>query len=137
MTFQDLPDDWSDRSLTPDLLPDIVDLFVSDEAKSAGCLALLVLDSELRMLQPIVISEMAGHRPGEGGGDFLEQFAAMLDESGARVVAALGRLGDVPPSEGDVAWASYLRDSLGGRLVGVFLATRDAVVEIGPTTAAA
>ncbi|WP_235735097.1 hypothetical protein [Nocardioides alcanivorans] len=137
MTFQDLPQDWSDHSLTRDLLPDVVDLFVGEAERLEGCLALLLLDSDRRLVQPIVISEMGDDAPSEDVSTFFAHLVAMIEDEDAHVVAARGRLGPAKPSEHDAEWGAFLRLHLGRRLAGLFLATPDSVVELTGGSAAA
>jgi hypothetical protein len=59
MSFDDLPDGWTQQPLTdPRLVADVLDLCVSDADRCAGALAILMCDEEGRLLQPGIISDL-------------------------------------------------------------------------------
>jgi hypothetical protein len=59
MTFEDLPNDWSDRPLTdPALLSDVLDLVVFEKDRAAGAVSFLLCDDEGRLVQPVTIGEL-------------------------------------------------------------------------------
>ena len=135
MTFDDLPENWADLPLdTPGLAADVADLFVGHADRERGCVALLLAGPDLRMLTPLVVSDVppdadptmvapaparartrAGGRPGRAG-------------------VRPGRPGSVLLTDADREWHEVVLgacEESGMRLVGAFLAT-PAVVRTFP-----
>ena len=59
MSFDDLPDNWSDLPLdTPGLAADVADLVVGHRDRLGGCLGLVITHPDLTMGQPAVINDV-------------------------------------------------------------------------------
>jgi hypothetical protein len=55
MTFDDLPDDWSDRPLTdPALVADVLDLVVFARDRQQGAVSFLLCDEDARLVQRLM-----------------------------------------------------------------------------------
>jgi hypothetical protein len=135
MTFEDLPHDWPTRPLTdPRIAADVVDLVVRESDRATGCLTILLCDDTRRMIQPISITDLdlVGPAPGEYGRPFdlvVGEFAERL----GGVVVAIGRPHGSSPDDEARAWheaaIAGCREH-GVPLLGTYLATADAVVEM-------
>ncbi|MBM6405170.1 hypothetical protein JQN72_13055 [Phycicoccus sp. CSK15P-2] len=131
MSFDDLPESWSDLPLDdPRLAADVVDLLVGHADRLDGCLCLLLLDDGLRLLQPVLVSEGGQERDpraaAPGIGAVLDDVAA----AGGALVFARGRDGSVLLTDTDRVWHEVvLAESRrsGAPLVGAYLATPAAV----------
>jgi hypothetical protein len=128
MAFTDLPPDWPTLPITrSDLLPDVLDLVVGDEARASGTLTLLICDRSDRLVCPIQITDI-----GEPGAERTSHLvtamatAAELDPD-AGVLAAVGRHGGLSVTDDDRDWADALAASAAGnvRLLGVHVVTSD------------
>lgn len=135
MTFNDLPADWPTRPLTDTTLAaDVVDLVVRDGDRATGCLSILLCDDDLRMVQPISIGDLdeAGPAPGEYRRPFDLIVGGVGDRLGG-VVVAIGRPEGTVPDDEARAWheaaIAACRDH-DVPLIGTYLATADAVVEM-------
>ncbi len=127
MAFENLPETWTRLPLDdPGLAADVVDLVVSHADRLDGCVCLLVLDAELRLVQPCVVGDVpADADPGAMRG-FLVQLARMVAAEGGAVLFARGREGSVLLTDVDRAWHEVVLDGCrrgGARLVGAYLAT--------------
>ena len=59
MSFDDLPDNWSDLPLdTPGLAADVADLVVGHRDRLAGCIGLVITRPDLTMSRPAVINDV-------------------------------------------------------------------------------
>ena len=59
MSFDDLPDNWSDLPLdTPGLAADVANLVVGHRDRLAGCIGLVITRPDLTMGQPAVIHDV-------------------------------------------------------------------------------
>ena len=127
MTFEDLPDNWSDLPLdTPGLAADVADLVVGYRDRIGGCIGLVLTRADLTMAQPAVVSDLDDSVPPEQLGPFLGQLAAMVSEAGGALVFVRGRDGSVLLSDTDRRWHQLVLEvcrARGVRLVGAFLAT--------------
>jgi hypothetical protein len=131
MAFTDLPEDWSDHPITdPALLPDILDLFVSERSRATGALYLLICDPSDRLVLPMCIDELDDAPAGPPArAEMLAPMLAHIEElepDGA-VLAALARPGGLSVTPEDRVWADALASAAAGRLrlLGVHLVTPD------------
>ncbi len=61
MRFDDLPRDWAQRPITdPDVFEGVVDLIVTEQARSDGATYLLLCHPNGRLLQPICLPDEPG-----------------------------------------------------------------------------
>lgn len=131
MTFQDLPKNFRDLSLDdPVLRADAVDLFVSQADREDGCLAIVLLDEEHRVVQPCVITEMGPAEPAELPGVLRTLFDHVQPPA---VVLALGREGSALFTDLDRQCHQVLVDLCARTridLLGFFVATGAAVREM-------
>jgi hypothetical protein len=131
MTFDDLPENFRDLSLDdPVLRGDAVDLFVGHHDRADGCLAIILLDDDHRVLQPVLITEMGVADPGA----LAEPVRLLLDQTRPpAVVVALGRTGSPLFTDNDRACHQVLVDlcrELRVELVGAYVATDHGVREL-------
>lgn len=108
MSFEDLPEDWSDRSLDdPVLAADVIDLFVHDRDRAGGCMAVLLCDGDNRLLTPLVIAEVEEEDVDDALDYLLSHVVPMLarDEDDAHDADA-GASGAARPSPGAAGGAS-------------------------------
>jgi len=127
MSFDDLPDNWSDLPLdTPGLAADVADLVVGHRDRVGGCIGLVLTQPDLTMGQPAVINDVDdGVRPEEFR-PFLVQLCRMLAEGGGALLFVRGRDGSVLLTDSDRRWHQLAIDACratGVSLVGAFLAT--------------
>lgn len=128
MAFTDLPPDWPTLPITrPDLLPDVLDLVVGDEARASGSLMLLICDGSDRLVCPIETTDIGEPRAERTSHlATVMAMAAELDPD-AGVLAAVGRHGGLSATDDDHDWADALAASAAGnvRLLGVHVVTSD------------
>ena len=135
MTFDDLPDSWSDLPLdTPGLAADVADLFVSVADRESGCVALLLTDAERRLAQPVLINDVPPDADPRPLAEFLTGLAATLRAARGALVLVRGRLGRVLLTDDDRRWhelvlATCRREEV--LVLGAYLAT-PAVVRAFP-----
>ncbi len=132
MTFHDLPENWSDLPLdTPGLAADVADLVVGDQDRLAGCVGLVLVQPDLTMGQPYVISDVDARTGSpEELRPFLDALCGVLAETERALLFVRGREGSVLVTDSDRCWHQVAIDSCrraGVRLVGAFLATPAAV----------
>jgi len=130
MTFQDLPKNIAQRPLTNEkLVADLLDLLIGDRDRHDGCLLIVVCDNELRLVQPIVITEMPDRPDLQVIESAVAIVAASMAESepdGALLVA-LGRRAGLSISTDDHAWVQAIERGCQGRvrLLGVHVVTSE------------
>lgn len=127
MEFNDLPRDWGDRDLTTgDLATGVIDLFLDIPTREAGCLLLLFLDPDGRLLSPAVFDDVPEDASPQPLLDMLIHFTNE-ENAGLGVIVARGRPGAPFSTAADRVWANALREMLmtseGCRLRGFYLAT--------------
>lgn len=130
MAFTDLPDNWDSYPITdPALLPDVLDLVVSEQARATGALYLLVCDPGDRLVLPMQITELADAPAGPGRDALLTVITDKVCEiePDAGVLAAVARPGGLSATADDRAWAEALAQACDGRvrLLGVHVVTMD------------
>lgn len=131
MTFEDLPHDLRDLPLDdPDLRADVVDLFVGYVDRLDGCFAIVLLDHDHRIVQPVLITEMGEVDPPA----LAVPLRALLTTAGpAAVIGALGRTGSALFTDTDRACHQVLVDlcrELEIDLLGAYVATDNLVREL-------
>lgn len=131
MTFEDLPQNFRDLSLDdPVLRADAVDLFVGQADREDGCLAIVLLDEEHRVVQPCVITDMGPADP-----KTLPRAVRLFlgEVHPPAIVAALGRAGSPLFTDLDRQCHQVLVDvcrEAGVDLLGFFVATAAALREM-------
>lgn len=129
MSFEDLPHDWQHLPLTdPDHITDVLDLFVSMEARFDGAILLLVCDEDRRPIQPIQIDDVNSVEP-EQMRELLPGLAATIADANpaATVLIAIARDGSLSIRRSDQLWSECLHDAFSGQLpvIGIHLVTPD------------
>lgn len=130
MAFTDLPADWPTLPITrPDLVCDVLDLVVSEQARASATLTLLLCDSSDRLISPMQVADLD---EAPLGADRLEMLATIMDaaadiDSDAGVLAAIGRPGGLSVTADDLDWADALAATTARtvRLLGVHLVTAE------------
>jgi hypothetical protein len=130
MTFDDLPDGWDLLPLTePRLVADVLDLFVSIEARERGCLALLLCDDADRLQAPVLIDELDDASPPAERVALLRTLLAHVASAdlAAALLAGIARPGGLSVTRADETWAAAVADAARGqlRLLGVHVVTPD------------
>ncbi len=127
MSFDDLPDRWSDLPLdTPGLGADVADLFVGIAAREAGAFALLLTDGERRLVQPVVVDDVPDDADPAAVVPLLDHVAQSLRGTGGGFVFVRGRAGSVLLTDADRRWHEVVLAACrrgGARLDGAYLAT--------------
>ncbi len=131
MTFENLPDNIDDLSLTDRRhAADVVDLFVADSARADGALGILVCDEHGRLVQPIVLSDVPPDADATTVAAFFLHLLPRVAEQQGSLVVGRGRPRGGVPNDLDRAWHQQTIDSCathGVPLLGFYLATRDGV----------
>lgn len=131
MTFQDLPQNFRDLSLDDPLLrADAIDLFVGHADRVDGCFAIVLLDDEHRVEQPVLITEMGQANPATLQVPLRTLLAEVRPPA---IVGALGRPGSPLFTDTDRACHQVLVEvcrELGIDLLGAYVATEDVVREL-------
>lgn len=135
MSFEDLPPDWKDRPLSdPRLAADVVDLFVRDDDRLTGSVAVLLCDTEHRLLQPVLVTMDTDPVPLADKRLVVQRFTEIVTHGlGAALVLAVARPKGAYVTDGDREWHETAirgcRES-GVELLGVFVVTRHTVREV-------
>lgn len=131
MSFDDLPENWSDLPLdSPGLAADVADLVVSHRDRSGGCVGLILTGPDLRMSQPCVVNEVDESVEPDEFSPFLRQLSRMVADTGGSMIFVRGRTGSVLLSDADRRWHQVAIDACrggGAPLLGAFLATPSTV----------
>jgi hypothetical protein len=125
MTFEDLPDDWSDRPLTdPALVADVLDLVVSARDRQQGAVSFLLCDEDARLLQPVTITDLPATPASDDRRRCLRTVVGAMSGCGSLLVA-LARGDGLSISASDEGWrdAAVAECSRGVRLLGVHVVT--------------
>ena len=125
MTFEDLPNDWSDRPLTdPALVSDVLDLVVFEKDRAAGAVSFLLCDDEARLVQPVTIGELPATMTQDERVHFVSVMVEGMGHCGAMVVA-LARDDGLSITAEDQAWLRAAKQACGDdvRLLGVHVVT--------------
>lgn len=136
MSFDDLPESWSDHPIDdPGRAADVVDLFVGHADRQGGCLLLLLLGPERRLVQPFLVGEVADDADPARAAPGVREIVAGVAAVGGAVVFARGRPGSVLLTDADRRWHEMVlaacRDG-GAPLAGAYLATPAAVRAFPP-----
>ena len=127
MSFDDLPENWSDLPLDdPGLAADVADLVVGHADREGGCVALVLTHADRRMSQPCVVNDVDDTVEPAEFGPFLEQLSRMVAETGGGVLFVRGRPGSVPLTDADRRWhdmAVHACRAGGAPLLGAYPAT--------------
>ncbi|HEX2704125.1 MAG TPA: hypothetical protein VHM65_00050 [Candidatus Lustribacter sp.] len=129
MTFHDLPRGWDDGPVTdPSLVADVLDLFVSEQARATGALCLLLCDEADRLLQPCTVGDLPHDLSVDERRLALRPFAQALGGSPRRggILVAVGRDGADLVTASDIAWREAAESELREwdvRLLGVYVVT--------------
>lgn len=140
MSFDDLPESWSDHPVDPGRAADVVDLLVGHADREAGCLLLLLLDRERRVVQPCLVGEVGADADPARAEPAVRELASTTAREGGALLFARGRPGSVLLTHADRRWHETVlaacRDG-GAPLVGAYLATPAAVRSFPPPLEAA
>ncbi|WP_353950063.1 hypothetical protein V6K52_10450 [Knoellia sp. S7-12] len=131
MTFDDLPKNFRELSVDdPILRADAIDLFVGLHDREEGCFAIVLLDEEHRVAQPVLITEMGDADPAA----LTAPVRALLTEvRPPAIVSALGRRGSPLFTDTDRACHQLLVDvcrELQIELIGAYVATENLIREM-------
>jgi hypothetical protein len=125
MTFEDLPNNWSDRPLTdPALVSNVLDLVVFAKDRAAGAVSFLLCDDEARLVQPVTIGELPVTMTQAERVRFVSVMVEGMAHRGAMVVA-LARDDGLSITAEDLAWCRAAHEACGStvRLLGVHVVT--------------
>ena len=106
MTFEQLPPDWSRRSVIDDeIFLDLVDLVVMDRDRHAGALYVLLCGPTERLVQPCVVADLPAEPVPDRHRAF-EPFAEAVRTNipGGGLVAIVARPGRADTTDADRAW---------------------------------
>ncbi len=131
MSFDDLPQNWSDLPLdTPGLAADVADLVVGHVDRVAGCIGLVLTSADLTMGQPAIISDVHDAVRPDDLRPALDHLCTLLAETGGALLFVRGREGSVRFSDYDRRWHQMAIEACRAadvRLIAAFLATPAAV----------
>jgi len=132
MRFDELPRDWAQRPITdPDVLEGVIDLIVTDKARCAGATYLLLCHPNVRLLQPICLSDeprsMDVGEVLEGVRMLLAEFARHDVHDVVMVIARPGQLSPTPRDQDLRVAFEEACASAGFTLHAVAIAAPDAV----------
>jgi hypothetical protein len=124
MTFEDLPNDWSDRPLTdPALVTDVLDLVVFARDRAAGAVSFLLCDDEARLVQPVTIGELPVTMT---HGERVRCVSVMVEGMSHRgaMVVALARDDGLSITADDLDWCRAAQEACSAvQLLGVHVVT--------------
>jgi hypothetical protein len=133
MSFEDLPADWAQRPITdPDVFEGVIDLIVTDQARSEGATYVLLCHEGGRLMQPIWLpDEPHTVDVGQVQGGLVRLLTEAAGAGVRDVVMAIARPGrpDATPRDRDLR-AAFEGACLttGVRLLGVAIAAPTGVV---------
>lgn len=139
MSFDDLPDGWTEQPLTdPRLVADVLDLVVSDADRRAGVLAVLFCDEQGRLVQPSIISDLDYASSEAERCRLFGNFVTHLTDYFDSILFALARADGLTITADDESWARAAQHACSGelRLLGFHLITRDGSRLVPGTVAA-
>ena len=134
MTFEDLPENANEIPLTdPVVAGDVIDLIIGEADRAAGCLAVMVCDSEHRGVQPILVGDVPDDADPGGLVNLLRAVAPLLQESGGSVLIGRGRAHGSRATDADREWheaAIATCRAAGLQLLGFHVATAEGVLRL-------
>lgn len=126
MTLHDLPEDWPSIPLTdPDHIADVLDIFVSLEARHCGALVVIICDEQRRPLQPVQIDDMPAC-PAADALTLLTHLARVVGEvPGGSALFGIARLRKHRVTANDQAWRHAIETAFDGHaaVLGVHVVT--------------
>lgn len=145
MTFEDLPKDWATRPLTdPDLVRDVLDLFVSRADRETGGLALLLCSREGRLRQPMFIEGLdlaASPEQRDEAIGWVIQMCEEVEDGASPLAVVLATVhAEGHPSDDDRAWHQCAIDrcrTAGIELLSMHVVLAHEVVTLPPARKAA
>jgi hypothetical protein len=105
MSFDDLPENWSDLPLdSPGLGADVADLVVGLADRESGCIGLLLTDADRVLVQPMVVGEVPADGGDESVAGRLDTVLRLVRELGGALGFVRGRPGSVLLTDADRRW---------------------------------
>ncbi|ADB33327.1 hypothetical protein Kfla_4292 [Kribbella flavida DSM 17836] len=139
MTFTDLPKDWRRRPLSDVLIAaDVVDLYCTAGDRRRGALTLFICDEQDCFRGAVVIDLcelLDEHRPPQLAAALRPVVRPLQVYPGGALMLALSRPGPAAISDDDREWAeaaARVCRTTGVRLLGFYIASRDAVLPADP-----
>ena len=135
MSFSDLPEDWPTIPLTdPTHVANVLDIFVSMEARAVGSLLLLVCDELRRPVQAIEVAEIS-RSPLPDSVEILRPIASTIADAlpDATLLCAIARTGSLQPRRSDAAWGDCLHEAFADRIpiIGIHVVTPRGTLDLG------
>lgn len=130
MSFDDLPANANQLPLTGQLGADVIDLIILDEDRAAGCVGLMLCDSEDRAIQPVVLKDVPDDADPAEFATLLDLVLPLVAATDGSVIIGRGRPRGTRPTDSDRTWHEQAIRSCrehGVRLLGFHLATGDGV----------
>jgi hypothetical protein len=141
MTFEELPADWPTMPLIDSThMADVLDLFVSIQARREGALMMLICDEERRPLTPVQFDELPPTPPPDAEAKFAELARQIGNEfSGVTVLFALARSGRLRLTAVDKAWLSCINSAFAPHveIIGLFVITLGGSIRVEALESAA
>ena len=114
MTFEDLPPRASEIPLTNRrVASDVIDLIVGDTDRAAGCVGVMICDSEDRGIQPIVLHDVPPEADAHGLAQLLDLLLPLVAENDGSVLIGRGRPHGTAPNDLDRAWHRSCQRTVG------------------------
>lgn len=131
MSFEDLPDSAKQMPLTDSRLrADVIDLIILEEDRAAGCVGLMLCDSDDRGVQPVVLKGVPDDADRVEFARLLDLVLPLVAATDGSVIIGRGRPRGTRPNDSDRGWHEQAIRSCrehGVRLLGFHLATGDGV----------
>lgn len=141
MTFEDLPPRANEIPLTNRrVAADVIDLIISDADRAAGCVGVMICDSEHRGVQPVVLHDVPPDADAGGFGQLLDMLLPLVAANDGALLIGRGRPHGTAPNDTDRAWHQMAIDRCsdhGAALLGYYLATADGVFRLPEPLSAA
>ena len=141
MTFEDLPPRANEIPLTNRrVAADVIDLIIGDADRAAGCVGVMICDSEGRGIQPVVLHDVPPDAEASGLAQLLDMLLPLVAEKGGGLLIGRGRPHGTAPNDTDRAWHQMAIDRCADHevdLIGYYLATADGVFRLPEPLSAA